>query len=165
MLQLNSWLQESANTEVDLADNFSDAQLQLDIFERQYQQQKDSQELLITRGQEISNLIDQLDRDVFGCTMRDIKIRETLEKMVSKMEEGKAKMASEAGPRLVLLEECVQYHLLEQRSHKLNVTLNQVSASLSRLVGVGHNLEEARSLDQSVRDVEEKLEVCHVIVM
>lgn len=121
--------------------------------------------MLIARGQDISNLIDQLDRDTFGHTMRDIKVRETLEKMVTKMEEGKAKMTSEAGPRLTLLEECVQYHLLEQRSHKLNVGLNQISASLSRLVGVGHNLEEAHSLDQSVRAVEEKFEVCHVVVI
>lgn len=156
-MQLSSWLQ-GIDPKGDLGDNITDAQSQLEIFERQYKQQKEKQDSLITRGKEINGVIDQLDQEMFGTKCVKVEVQEVVNKMVQKIEKERDRMIKEAGPHLNLLKECLQYHLLNQRSHNLNATLNQISSSLSRLVGVGHNLNDARSLEQSVKDTEETLQ-------
>ena len=153
-----SWLQ-GIDPKGELGDNISDAQLQLEIFERQYKQQNERQRNLILRGKEINGQIDHLDQEMFGSKCINTEIQKVVNNMVLKMEKERDRMIKEAEPHLNLLQECVQYYRLDQQYHNFNSTLNKISSSLSRLVGVGHNLNDAQTLDQSVKDIQDTLHV------
>ena len=155
-------------SQVELSDNLSEAELQRDIFKRQYDQQTEESNSLIERGWEVNAKIGELDKKMFGKNVvTGRNVRDKLEITVVKVEKGKDSMLKKAEPQLTLLLQCVEYYTLEQTSRKLNDTFNQISSTLSKLVGIGRDLNEAQRLQESAQSVEELFTVCnnHVIIM
>lgn len=155
LIQLDSWIQVSVS-QVELSDNLSEAELQRDIFKRQYDQQTEESNSLIERGWEVNAKIGELDKKMFGKNVvTGRNVRDKLEVTVVKVEKGKDSMLKKAEPQLTLLLQCVEYYTLEQTSRKLNDTFNQISSTLSKLVGIGRDLNEAQRLQESAQSVEE----------
>ena len=155
-------------SQVELSDNLSEAELQRDIFKRQYDQQMEESNSLIERGWEVNAKIGELDKKMFGKNVvTGQNVRDKLEITVVKVEKGKDSMLKKAEPQLTLLLQCVEYYTLEQTSRKLNDTFNQISSTLSKLVGIGRDLNEAQRLQESAQSVEELFTVCnnYVIIM
>jgi thioesterase domain-containing protein len=157
-IQLGSWL-EGIDPKSDLADNITDAQLQFDIFKRQYNQHEETQEKLLQCGTSINDQIDQLDLEMFGSIDDNIDIKKAVNAVVKEMEEKRERLIKEASPYLNTLQEHVEYHLLDQRSHNLNLMLNQISSSLTKLTGIGQTLQEANSLEEFAKTIQDKINV------
>ena len=155
-------------SQVELSDNLSEAELQRDIFKRQYDQQMEESNSLIERGWKVNAKIGELDKKMFGeNVVTGRNVREKLEITVVKVEKGKDNMLKKAEPQLTLLLQCVEYYTLEQTSRKLNDTFNQISSTLSKLVGIGRDLNVAQRLRESAQNVEQLFTVCnnYVIIM
>jgi hypothetical protein len=150
---------EGIDPKSDLADNITDAQLQFDIFKRQYNQHEETQEKLLQCGTSINDQIDQLDLEMFGSIDDNIDIKKAVNAVVKEMEEKRERLIKEASPYLNTLQEHVEYHLLDQRSHNLNLMLNQISSSLTKLTGIGQTLQEANSLEEFAKTIQDKINV------
>ena len=103
------------------AENTMDAQLHLDAFQRQYDQLVSSHDELFANGRSISKEVEQLDSEMFGSTVTGhahpltSKVEELIEKMRCSMD----KMLEIASPKLQQLNDCLQFHLLQQRAKKV----------------------------------------------
>ena len=149
--------------ETELSECLSDAELQRDIFKRQYDQQKEDSDLLIERGWEVNEHLSELDMMMFGEGVVTGKVtKEQLEVAIVKVEKGKDKMMKMAEPRLKQLNECLQYYQLEASSRKLSDSFKQISGSLFSLVGIGRTLEEGRGIQKALQEVEEQFMVWHL---
>ena len=100
-----------------------DAQLKLDAFERQYNQFQSTHNELVTRGQSIAKQMDQSDSLMFGSgrTGPTHPAVVCVEGVVGKLESSLSTMDRTAGPKLRLLMDCMQSHLLQQRANKVGV--------------------------------------------
>lgn len=104
------------------AENTMDAQLQLDAFKRQYDQLLTSHKDLVAMGRNIAKETEQLDLEMFGgpmCGHAHQLVAAMVEKLVGKMESSSAKMLAVATPKLQQLQDCLQFHLLQQRANKV----------------------------------------------
>lgn len=154
---MESWTQES---ESELADNIDDAQMQFDVFERQYNEHLEKQSKMINNGEVINDEIETLDTEVFnGGQKGENHNHEMLDAAVFNLTKAKDKMITDAGVRLKALEECVQYYFLQQRFHKLTLSLNQLSLSLSQSVEVCLKREDVCTMEQNVKQIENNLMV------
>ena len=103
------------------AENTMDAQLHLDAFQRQYDQLVSSHDELVAMGRSVSKEVEQLDSEMFGSTATGhahpltSKVEELIEKMKCSMD----KMLEIASPKLQQLNDCLQFHLLQQRAKKV----------------------------------------------
>ena len=119
-----AWSSEQQHSEWEVTDNPIDAQLQLETFQRQYDQLNNSHEMLVARGRSIAKQINQLDLQLFGGFAGSDSgaihpAIMTVEELVRKMEGSQKETDIVAVPRLHWLQDCLQGHLLYQRSNKV----------------------------------------------
>ena len=157
--QLESWLQEQS-IEKELADTLAESELQRDIFQRQYLQQKEESDLLIERGMEINDYLGKLDVLMFGVgVVTGVTMKEQVEIEIVKVEKGKDGMRRRADPHLKSLNECALYYKLESDSKKLIDSLKQLSATLNAMQDITHSIEESSSVQQSLQETEDQFNV------
>lgn len=142
----------------EFADNFDDSETQLDTFKRQYTQHLEKQNELIEEGQAINSQILVLDGEMFDIH-NPLESHDVINAAVYNIKKAQTNMENEAGPHLKLLQECSQFHFLQQSSHKLTSTLNQLSQSLSQSVEACLKLEDVNTMEQNVKQIEDSLVV------
>ena len=105
------------------ADNTMDAQLHLDAFKRQYDQLIASHDELVAMGRSVSKDTEQLDSEMFGMMASGSAhpVTYRIEKLLEKMELSSSKMLKVARPKLDQFQDCLQFHLLQQRANKVRV--------------------------------------------
>lgn len=98
-----------------------DAQLQLDAFQRQYDQLVSSHDELVAMGRSVSKDIEQLDMEMFGSTATGHAhpLTAKVEELIKKIDSSLETMLQVACPRLLQLKDCLQYHLLQQSANKV----------------------------------------------
>ena len=121
---MEAWSNEQEHSEWEATDNPIDAQLQLETFQRQYDQLNNSHEKLVARGRSIAKQTNQLDLQLFGSFPGSDSgaihpVITTVEELVRRMEVSHQETDMVAVPRLHQLQDCLQGHLLYQRSNKV----------------------------------------------
>lgn len=118
---MESWVQELENREWEWAKNLLDAKLQLDAFQRQYNQINKSHTDLVGMGRGIAAEIDQSDAAMFGPGKAGTThpAVEVVEGVVLRMEDARARMVGVAEPRLQQLQQCYQLHSVKQKLTKV----------------------------------------------
>ena len=111
------WLRDQSDT-LELAENEEEAQLRLEIFQRQYTTLVESHDALIERGHDLNQRITQLDQELFNREVGK-EMREKVERMVVRVKERRARMEQQAAPRLQLLKECLQYFVHDQTAQEV----------------------------------------------
>ena len=121
---MEAWSNEQEHSEWEATDNPIDAQLQLETFQRQYDQLNNSHEKLVARGRSIAKQTNELDLQLFGGFAGSDSgaihpAITTVEGLIRKMEGSQRETDMVAVPRLHRLQDCLQGHLLHQRSNKV----------------------------------------------
>ena len=114
-MSLGSWTQEQENWEWEPASNLIDAQLQLDAFQRQYNQFISSHDELVTRGQSVAKELAELDMLLFGETGDHFAVK-GVEVWVGQLEGACQRMRGVAGKKMEKLKSCLQFHVLQERA-------------------------------------------------
>lgn len=158
--QLQSWLEDQSLGKTELADNLNDAELQRDIFNRQYNQQVEECNLLIERGWEVNDHQGKLDALMFGEGVVTGKImKEKVDMSIVEVEKAKNDMMKKAEPHMKQLNDCVLLYQLEKNSRRLTEDLKLLSGKISGLPDVGQTLEESDEIQSSMEHIEKQFKV------
>ena len=96
-------------------------QVQLECFQKGFDQIHSSHGELVSRGRAVSKEIEQLDSSMFGPSDAAHPAAKTVREHVEKLETTLQTMDSTAAPHLEQLKECLQFHLLQERAGKVGV--------------------------------------------
>ncbi len=118
ILSLESWNQEQENWECEPASNLIDAQLQLDAFQRQYNQFLSCHDELVARGRSVAKELTELDVKMFGSA-GEHSAGSTVEKWVGQLEGACQRMKSMAEKKNKKLKSFLQFYLLQQKATKV----------------------------------------------
>ena len=116
-MQLEAWSAEQQQINWEPANEAMEAQLQLEGFEKHYNQLYSSHKELVTRGRETSWQIVQTDALLFSGTTHQATV--CVEEHVTKLELALRKMDDGCGPILQQFKDCLQFHLLQQRANNV----------------------------------------------
>lgn len=119
---MESWTQEQENREWESTQSRIDAKLQLDAFQRQYDQISQSHLDLITKGRSLAVETEESDSLMFGRGPTDSAHPATVkvEGVVSLMSQAHDKMEGVVNPRLQRLKEVHQFHSLKHKLFKVS---------------------------------------------
>ena len=104
--------------ELELGDSEEEAKLQLDIFRRQYNTLIESHDQLIQKGGDLNNRITLLDQQLFGKEV-GVGMRAKVDQMIVKVGERRRRMEERASPRLLLLQECLQFFVHDKTAEEV----------------------------------------------
>ena len=99
-----------------------DAQLQLDAFQREYEQFHARHNELVAGGQGIAKEINELDSIMFGEKSSMHPAVVCVEELVKRLEKSVRSMDEIAAPQLQQFKDCLQFYLLEQRGNRVCVS-------------------------------------------
>ena len=119
ILSLESWTQEQENWEWEPATNLIDAQLQLDAFQRQYNQFLSSHKDLVSKGRSVAKELADLDLMMFGVTGEHPAVR-GVEGWIVRLVKASERMSEVAGKKIEKLKSCLQFFQLQQRATKVS---------------------------------------------
>ncbi len=120
ILSLESWNQEQENWECEPASNLIDAQLQLDAFQRQYNQFLSSHDELVARGRGVAKELKELDELMFSRGIGESSAVSGVEEWVEKYEGACQHMKGVAEKKNKKLKSFLQFYLLQQKATKVS---------------------------------------------
>ena len=104
---------------------------------------------------------DQLDSIMFGSTRGAVHPTTTaIGQLETRMLEAKKVLDEVAVSQLRRCQECLDYHLLQHRSHTLSSALQNLTTSTAQLPPIGHSLPSAESALQKHTENSQRMEVC-----